>query len=131
MDPKSRTDPFAELFGEFSERLRGDRWQPAIDVFESEKSICVRFELAGVRSSDVRVTVDGEVLRVTGVRTPPPDHDVLRLHQMEIAFGPFERVVRLSVPFDRDAVSAHLEEGFLTVSLPKRLPQRRRIEVER
>jgi len=131
VDPKSRTDPFTELFGEFAERLRGDRWQPAIDVFESEKSICVRFELAGVRSSEVRVTIDGDVLRVAGVRNPPPDSDVQRLHQMEIAFGPFERVVRLSVPFDREAVSAHLEEGFLTVSLPKRLPQRRRIEVER
>jgi HSP20 family protein len=131
VDAKTRNDPFADLFGDLTERLRGDRWQPAVDVFESEKSILVRLEIAGVRSADLRVTVDGDVLRVSGVRTPPADADVQRLHQMEIAFGPFERVVRIHVPFERDAVSAHLEEGFLTVCLPKRLPQNRNIEVER
>jgi HSP20 family molecular chaperone IbpA len=48
---------------------------------------------------------------------------------MEIAFGPFERTLRLKVPIDREQVSAHLEDGFLEVTLPKRAPQR--IEVER
>ena len=47
---------------------------------------------------------------------------------MEIAFGPFERTVRIRVPFDRDQVTAQLEDGFLEVTLPKRKPQR--IEVE-
>ena len=57
--------------------LRGDRWQPAIDVFETEKAIVVRVELAGVRGQDVRVTVDGEWLRIRGERRPPADADVL------------------------------------------------------
>jgi HSP20 family protein len=127
VEPHSPHDPF----GDFTDRLGGSRWRPAVDVFETEKAIVVRLELAGIRISDLNVTVDGDCLRVSGVRQAASTDGVQRLHQMEIAFGPFERVVRLSVPFDRDAVSAHLEEGFLTVSLPKRLPQRRRIEVER
>ena len=49
---------------------------------------------------------------------------------MEIAFGDFEREVRISVPFDRDRVSAHLEDGFLKVTLPKQLPIRRQVTVE-
>jgi HSP20 family molecular chaperone IbpA len=48
---------------------------------------------------------------------------------MEIAFGPFERSVRIAIPFERDQVAAHLEDGYLSVKLPKRLP--RTIEVER
>ncbi len=131
MAEQRRGDPFAELFGELADRFRGDGWQPAADVFETGSAIVVRFEIPGVRGEDLRVTVDGDSLRVSGVRKPPPDADVKRLHQMEIAFGPFERCVRLSIPFDRDAVVARLDEGFLTVTLPRCAPARRRIEIER
>lgn len=131
MGEQRRGDPFAELFGELADRFRGDGWQPAADVFETEKTVVVRFEISGVRSEDLRVTIDGDSLRVSGVRKPPADTDMRRLHQMEIAFGPFERCVRVSIPFDREGVVARLDEGFLTVTLPRRAPARRRIEIER
>jgi HSP20 family protein len=104
-----REDPFAEFYGELRDRLRGDRWQPDVDVFETEKSLVVRVELAGVR----------------GEAEPA---DVKRLHQMEIASGPFERRLRLPMGFDRENVTAHLADGFLTVTLPKRTPVRLRVE---
>jgi HSP20 family protein len=125
-----RDDPFAELLGEFPDRLRGDRWRPEVDVFETETSVVVRTELAGVRNDDLRVTVDGEMLRIRGVRRAPQSSDLRRLHQMEIATGPFERRVRIPIAFQRESVSAHLADGFLTVTLPKRVPARRRVEVE-
>jgi HSP20 family protein len=126
-----REDPFAELYGEFRDRLRGDRWQPDVDVFETEKSVVVRVELAGVPGGDLRVTVDGETLRISGVRVAPEPADVLRLHQMEIASGPFERRLRIPIAFEREGVSAHLADGFLTVTLPKHVPVRRKVPVER
>jgi HSP20 family protein len=128
-DPK-RHDPFAELYGEFSDRLRGDRWQPDVDVFETETEVVVLAEIAGIRSEDLRVTVDGEVLRISGIRRVPERTDVKRLLQMEIAAGPFERRLRIPIPFDRDRVSAHLSDGFLTVTLPRRTPLRRQVKLE-
>jgi HSP20 family molecular chaperone IbpA len=74
--------------------------------------------------------VDGEVLRISGVRRVPQIRDVSRLHQMEIAFGPFERAVRVHLPFDGKQVSAHLEDGFLLISLRKKTAGPRSIEVE-
>ena len=123
-------DPVAELFGEFGDRLRGDRWLPDVDVFESSSSVVVRVELAGVRSEDLRVTVDGGTLRVSGVRRVIDRSDVKRLHQMEIATGPFERRVQIPVPIDREAVSANLADGFLTVVLPRRAAGPRQVEIE-
>jgi len=126
-----REDPFTGLYGgEFRDRLRGDRWQPDADVFETRKHVVVRVELAGVRGEDLRVTVDGETLRIAGVRMAPEPADVQRLHQMEIATGPFERRVRVPIAFDREGVTAHLADGFLTVTLPKRVPVTRKIELE-
>ena len=130
MNEPKRNDPFAERYGEFAERLRGDRFQPDVDVFETEGAVVVRADLAGVRSEDLRVTVDGAVLRINGVRRSPEGADVRRLHQMEIVSGPFERLVRIPIAFERDRVSAHLAEGFLTVTLPKRAPVQRSVKVE-
>lgn len=128
-------DPFGEgLFGEWlrplSERVGQDRWQPSADVYETEKAIVVRLELAGVVPGEVQVSVDGDVLRIRGRREPRLDADAQRLHQMEIAFGPFERALRIGIPFDRERVSAQIEEGFLRVTLPKRSAGSRRIDVE-
>ena len=128
MSQSKRNDPLAELFGEFAERLRGDRWQPEVDVYETERAFVVRVELAGVQSEDVRVTVDADELRIRGVRRAPESTEVLRLHRMEITSGPFERRLRIPIPFVREAVTANLADGFLTVTLPRRAPARVRVE---
>ena len=124
-------DPFSELYGELADRLRGDRWQPDVDVFETADNVVVRAELAGVRSEDLRVAVDGEILSIRGVRRAPEPADIRRLHQMEIATGPFERRVKLSIAIETQGVTAHLADGFLTVTLPKRAAVRRSVDVER
>jgi HSP20 family protein len=130
LDRPPPRDPTAELFGELSDQTPGDRWRPSIDVFETEKTVVVRVELGGVRAQDVKVTVDGDVLKIQGSRRALSAGDAVRLHRMEIAFGRFERTIRIAIPFERDRVNASLEEGFLTVVLPKRQPTSRRIEVE-
>ena len=123
-------DPLVEHFGEFGDRLRGDSWQPDVDVFETETSLVVRAEIAGVRSEDLNVRVDGQILRIAGIRRAPDGSHVKRLHQMEIASGPFERRLRIPIPFDRSGVSAHVADGFLTVTLPKAEAGPRRVSVE-
>ena len=128
-NPKSR-EPGAQLFGEFADRLLGDHWQPDVDVFETEDAVVVRAELAGVRRDDLRVTVDGDLLRIRG-RRGGGGATAVRLHQMEIATGPFERCLRVPVDVDRDRVTARLEDGLLTVTLARRKPVRRSVPVER
>ena len=130
MSNPKRNDPFAELYREFPDRLRGDRWQPDVDVFETESDVVVRVELAGVVSRDVRVSVDNDVLRISGMRAAHDASSVVRLHQMEIASGPFERRVRIPVAYQRDRVTAHLADGVLTVHLAKRQPIRRKVEIQ-
>jgi HSP20 family protein len=90
----------------------------------------VRFEVAGVRGEDLRVNVEGTVLRLRGVRRTPTSASIDRLQQMEISFGPFEREIAIQAVFDSDAVRARLEDGFLEVRIPKRSPERRTLEIE-
>jgi HSP20 family protein len=127
-NPKG-SDPFGELYGEFADRLQGDHWQPDVDVFETETDVVVRVELAGVRQEDVRVSVDGDQLRISGHRATG-ESEAISLHQMEIAAGPFDRRLRIPVPFERERVSARLSEGVLTIMLARRGPQQHRVEIE-
>jgi len=127
---KSRPHPLIELYGEFPDRLRGDRWQPSADVFETAVDIVVRFEVAGVRGEDLRVNVEGTVLRLRGVRRTPASDAIDRLQQMEISFGPFEREIAIQAVFDAEKVRARLEDGFLEVRIPKKSPERRKLAIE-
>ena len=127
---RDRGDPLSDLLGDFSERLHADRWQPAADVYETEDTVVVRLELPGVTSDQIRVNVDQDRIRVSGVRRSPEGTPIRRLHQAEIAFGPFDRSIQISTEFDRDRVTARLEEGFLEVIVPKRKPVPRSVEVE-
>ena len=106
-----------------------DSFRPAIDVYETEHATVVRVELAGVRSEDVRLTLDGEYLQISGRRSTtyerPPEHHL----QMEIPRGNFERVIRLPHPYDPERVSAVLQAGILTVELPNLPPETRKIPV--
>lgn len=97
-----------------------DAWRPGLDVFETERALVVRVELAGVASEDVRVVVDGEYLQITGRRTLTRHGEKLRHLLIEVAQGPFERVLRLRAEVDPDQVSARLENGMLTIELPRK-----------
>ncbi|HTO71613.1 MAG TPA: Hsp20/alpha crystallin family protein [Myxococcota bacterium] len=97
-----------------------DAWRPALDVYETERAIVVRVELAGVSSDDVRVVVDGEYLQITGRRSFARASSSQRHLLLEIAQGTFERVLRTRAAYDPDRVTARLETGILTIELPRR-----------
>ncbi len=106
-----------------------DSFRPAMDVYETEHATVVRVELAGVRSDDVRLTLDGEYLQISGRRVVPPGDAPMRHMQMEIPQGHFERVLRIRTPYDSDRVVAKLDGGLLSVELPHRRGLSRRIPV--
>jgi len=106
-----------------------DAWRPALDVYETERAIVVRVELAGVSSEDVRVVVDGEYLSISGRRSFSRAGETQRHLLIEIGQGAFERVLRTRAAYDADQVSARLENGILTIELPRRDPAGRVVAV--
>ena len=114
------------LMGFLESPLANRFWQPAADVHETEPSIVIKLELAGVTASAVHVSLsgDGRRLSVSGTRTETGLERETRTacHQLEIYFGPFERTFLLppEIEVDRDAITASLKDGFLTITLPRR-----------
>jgi HSP20 family molecular chaperone IbpA len=80
----------------FEPALEGKRrWEPPIDVFETERQLRIIVALPGVAPEAVQVHTDGGILTVAGSRPlPARDANIVRL---EIPYGSFERRIALQL----------------------------------
>jgi HSP20 family molecular chaperone IbpA len=94
-------------------------WQPPADVCETETAFVVKVELAGMRDAEISITFDERSLRIEGQRAEQRDESLRCYHQIGVSYGAFAVEVFLARPFDYDHVTAHYDDGFLFVELPK------------
>jgi HSP20 family protein len=94
-------------------------WRPPTDVYETEQSIVVRMEVAGMREEDFTISFNQRVLSVQGRRTDPGSK--MGYQALEIPFGPFYVEVELnpSIAIVPERVTAEYQVGFLLVHIPK------------
>ncbi len=98
-------------------------WRPPIDIYETPEEVMVLVEIAGMSKRDINVTMEDEVLRISGTRPDYSPSTKMKLHQMEIDYGKFERTIKISLPIDVQKITAHYKEGFLKITLlKKKLP---------
>jgi len=126
-------DPFGGLFAPWAQwsqlpRLVGGRFTPLADVEETDDAYHVEIELSGVKKEDVDLEIAQRRLTVSGERKEKERIGILR--RRERVVGRFSYEVTLPGDVDEDAVEAHLEDGVLTVKVPKVAKDRpRKIEV--
>ena len=104
-------------------------WRPPTDVYETEDTIIVRIEIAGMREDDFSIVLDGRYLMVHGVRGETPEKRAY--HQMEIPFGEFKVDIELPHPVAASQIEAFYANGFLRVVLPKARPKKISVEEQK
>jgi HSP20 family protein len=105
-------------------------WAPALDVEETEEGFTLHVELPGVAADDVEVSLEENVLTITGERRFYDERGTDGFKRIERHFGRFHRAVRLPDRVDVDQVDASYRDGILTVTVPKAEEAKpRRIEV--
>lgn len=116
----SLASDFDRLFRSLSAGLPAERvLRPVVNVWVEDSTVKVSAELPGVAADDVEIEVLGDELHLKGERRS--DHeDGTRVHRAERFFGAFERVIRLPFEVESEGVEARLENGVLTVDLPRR-----------
>ena len=98
-------------------------WRPFTDVWENDAQVVALVELAGVKPSDVSITIANGVLTVKGERKPVPIGDGCCFRNMEISTGRFERQIHLPETGDPDHVKAAYRDGLLEITIAKLTPQ--------
>jgi HSP20 family protein len=86
--------------------------------------VVVRVELAGTEPRDIHVRATDSQLIVGGARRDPTGSRPRRIDRMEIAFGPFERIIPLPALVVAENARASLRGGLLEVVLPLASAQR-------
>ena len=83
-------------FFEPSPGARAARWEPPVDVFETERQLWIITALPGVAPEAVRVEIEGPTLIIAGLRPLPSKGRNANIVRLEIPYGRFERRITLS-----------------------------------
>jgi HSP20 family protein len=125
-----------ELFGDVFERTgltQSRTFTPEVDVYycgQPARAI-VKVAVPGVDPDDVSLEVRGRQLVIAGRRRAQEAEGRL-YQQIEIAHGPFKRVIELSAEVDAEQASATYDDGILRIDIPLAQPEQssRRIPIE-
>ena len=94
-------------------------WLPLVDIFEEPDVIRLVAEIPGVKPEDVKISVEGNLLTIKGIKQQVAEEKAEKVHRYERTYGAFERSCRLSASIDPKKIKATYDLGVLTITLPK------------
>ena len=95
---------------------------PAINVKESDKAYTVELAAPGMKKEDFNVHINDEgnlVVKMESKNEAQEEDKTMRYLRREFSYSKFEQTLILPDDVKKDAISAKVENGVLTVELPK------------
>ena len=113
---------FTELFISSSKLISvytEKAWQPPTDIYETDKEIVIRSEIAGMKPEEILISVDENRLLITGCRDERNSRAKRNFRQMEINYGKFEKIIEVYCGIEPNEAAASYKDGFLEIIIPK------------
>jgi HSP20 family protein len=107
-----------ELAQQEEKTIPGRYYVPAADIFETDEALMLLLEMPGVGKNNVDIQIENDVLRVEGKIDFSAYKDIEPVYT-EYSIGHYTRAFTLSNKIDRDGIRAQVENGVLTLTLPK------------
>ena len=118
-----------DLFRAFPTQV--SRFSPAVDITEEPDALVLKAELPGLKPEDIEIEVQNNVLVLKGEHKAEKAEEREGYHVRERRHGTFTRSFMLPETVRTDAIEASLENGVLSVRLPKvEQPKPQRIPVK-
>ena len=122
--PYVNREPLARLFDTFFGDMQGEEvsnrgWVPPVDIQETEDGYKLQAELPGLTKEDIQITLENNVLRLSGERKLEKDVRKESYHRIERTYGTFSRAFALPQQVNGEGVHAAFENGVLTITVPK------------
>jgi len=103
---------------------------PQLNISETDREFRVTAELPGVAEKDVDVTLDDDVLTIRGEKKLEKREEKENYHVVERSYGQFQRSIRVPHSVKGEQVQARVENGVLTIVLPKNQAQEKARHIE-
>jgi len=94
-------------------------WLPPVDIEENGREYILKAELPGMKKEEVKLTVEGGTLSISGERKAEKEEKDKKYHRMERSYGAFQRSFTLPEGALAEKISAEFKDGVLLVHLPK------------
>jgi HSP20 family protein len=118
-----------ELVSKEEKTVPGRYYVPYADIYETDEALTVVLEMPGVEKKDLDISLENNVLRVDG-RIEFSKYDGMEPLYTEYNIGHYTRSFTLSNKVDQEHIGAQLDDGVLTLTLPKaKEAQPRRISI--
>lgn len=112
------------------EIVRG-AWSPSVDIVEGKDEIAIETELAGMSIEDVDVSIENNIISISGERKFEKKDEGENYHLVERSYGTFTRSFTLPRNVVSDEAKAEFNNGVLRITLPKREEAKaRKIEIK-
>ena len=128
---------FDDMLGGLARRPRRQlegvtEWAPAIDVLTQDGNLVIRAELPGVRQEDVDITLQNNVLTVSGERKVEEEQQRGGYYVRERRYGSFRRSLTVPEGTDESKIHARYENGVLEVTVEgaAAVQEPKRIQIE-
>ena len=118
-------DEMNRLFDDFFERpvtrpeWTGGVWCPCVDMSETKDNVIIKTEIPGMSKDDVKVSVQDNVLTLSGEKKQEKEEKDANYHRIERNHGSFSRSFTLPASVKPDKVKATYKDGVLNITLPK------------
>ncbi len=107
-----------ELVTKEEKTVPGRHYIPYADIYETDEALTVVMEMPGVEKKDINIALENDVLRVDG-QIDFAKYDSMEPVYTEYNIGHYTRSFTLSNKIDQQQISAQLDDGVLTLTLPK------------
>jgi len=93
--------------------------QLSVDVFQTLKDLVIKSAIAGIKPEDIDISLHSDTITVKGVRKQKEEISEEDYFCRECYWGGFSRSIILPVDIKSDQIKAEIENGILTITLPK------------
>lgn len=97
-----------------------------VDVYQTDEEIVIQSAIAGVEPGDLDITIENDLVTISGIREKPPEKEKRNYFHQECYWGRFSREIILPVEVDNSRVQATIKNGILTIGIPKIERERKR-----
>ena len=114
------------------QRAEVTEWAPAIDVVTENGDLVIKAELPGVKQEDVDITLQDNVLTVSGQRKAEQEEERGGYYVRERRYGSFSRSLTVPEGVDESKIYARYQNGVLEVTVEgaAQVQEPKRIQIE-
>ena len=103
--------------------------QLTLDLYEKDNFLIVESAIAGVKPTDLEINIEPDLLRIKGKRIKNEEKERNYFYR-ECFWGGFSRTVVLPVPVEPEKAKALIDNGILSITIPKKKEEKEEIEIK-